>query len=81
MVVHTFKRGHKIIYLPCKGYIYADTGEPISVERPCKKCGKIPTEEGHDACLGTLKGVMFACCGHGTEDGYSMDFEGRSTKI
>lgn len=31
----------------------------------CPKCGKKPTPEGHDACLGTLKGVKFACCGHG----------------
>ncbi|WP_340074508.1 hypothetical protein [Leptobacterium sp. I13] len=23
------------------------------------------TEEGHDGCIGTLSGVMNACCGHG----------------
>ncbi len=31
---------------------------------PCKKCGELPTAEDHDPCLGTLPGVMNACCGH-----------------
>lgn len=32
----------------------------------CEKCGKGPTQEGHDGCLGTLPGdIMNACCGHG----------------
>jgi len=31
----------------------------------CAKCKKEPTKEGHDGCLGTLPGVMNACCGHG----------------
>lgn len=39
-------------------------------ERPCKRCGKMCTEEGHDACLGTIPGVVSACCGHGVEDPY-----------
>lgn len=50
---------------------YVDTGEP-TVEtwesRPCGHCGLDNTPEGHDGCLGTLPGVMNACCGHGTED-------------
>jgi len=25
----------------------------------------VRTPEGHDPCLGTLPGVLFACCGHG----------------
>lgn len=35
----------------------------------CAKCGKEPTEEGHDGCIGTLpeKEVMNACCGHGQD--------------
>jgi len=29
------------------------------------------TVDGHDACLGTLPDVAFACCGHGyTENAY-----------
>ena len=31
----------------------------------CPHCKRPPTKEGHDACLGTLKGVKYACCGHG----------------
>lgn len=36
----------------------------------CIKCGKPPTKEGHDGCLGTLDEsvVMNACCGHGRDD-------------
>lgn len=34
----------------------------------CIKCGKPPTPEGHDGCLGTLPAVMNACCGHGRDD-------------
>jgi hypothetical protein len=37
---------------------------------PCAKCGKLPTKEGHDACLGTLPGVIDACCGHGVREAY-----------
>ena len=35
----------------------------------CAKCGFLPTEEGHDGCLGTLDEniVMNACCGHGLD--------------
>jgi len=35
----------------------------------CAKCGKEPTKEGHDGCIGTLpsKKVMNACCGHGDD--------------
>lgn len=35
----------------------------------CEKCGKGPTDKGHDGCLGTLPGnIMNACCGHGNDD-------------
>lgn len=27
----------------------------------------MPTPDGHDACLGELPGVKYACCGHGVE--------------
>ena len=33
--------------------------------RPCGHCDRHVTPEGHDGCLGTLPGVMNACCGHG----------------
>lgn len=50
-------------------YRYVDNGDPIVAgsipERPCPQCGKPPTPEGYDACLGYLPGVTSACCGHG----------------
>ena len=33
--------------------------------RPCGHCGRHSTPDDHDACLGTLPGVLNACCGHG----------------
>ncbi len=44
----------------------AVTGHP----RPCPQCGRMPTPEGHDACLGTIPGAAGACCGHGMHVGY-----------
>jgi len=55
-------------------WIYSDTKEPVPnnyKDRPCGYCGKAFTKEGHDCCLGTLQGLMNACCGHGkTEEAY-----------
>jgi len=58
-----YQSGHKIIY---NGYwLYADAMTSISVARPCVRCGKLPTKEGYDACLGHIEGALSACCGHG----------------
>ena len=47
-------------------WVFVDNNEPtIGSNRPCGKCQEYITKEGHDACLGTLPGVMNACCGHG----------------
>jgi hypothetical protein len=35
------------------------------IPRPCPRCKKLPTKEGHDACLGHIPGLKAACCGHG----------------
>lgn len=65
----SFKRGHAIVFK--KGqWVYQDNGQPINVERPCKRCGNMPTKEGHDFCLGNIPGVISACCGHGAGKGY-----------
>ena len=69
IIARLFSRGHEIIYLN-DVWIYADNFKPINDDRPCKKCGMSPTKEGHDHCLGKLKGVKHACCGHGVEKGY-----------
>lgn len=49
---------------------YSDNDEIFDDGRPCKRCGKHPTKEGYDACLGYIKGAKHACCGHGIEKGY-----------
>jgi len=66
-MITSYSRGHKIIYKDSK-WVYSDTGEPISKERPCYRCGKLPTPEGYDACLGCIPGAVSACCGHGVTD-------------
>lgn len=34
----------------------------------CGVCHENRTPEGHDPCIGTLAGVINACCGHGEVD-------------
>lgn len=60
-------RGHPI--RPTR-FVFADTGLPVEDtwrERGCGHCGLASTPEGHDGCLGTLPGVVNACCGHGLQ--------------
>lgn len=71
MTVRSFQRGHRIEFVN-NNWIYSDTKESVSKERACIRCGKVPTKEGHDACLGTIEGITSACCGHGVEEGYSL---------
>jgi len=74
-------RGHPVRFdYDAYEWVYADTLEPVGDgnERPCVRCGRMPTSEGHDACLETLTGgVISACCGHGIEPPYVM-FEDES---
>lgn len=49
---------------------YADTGKPSNQPRPCVRCGRMPTPEGYDACLGYIPGALAACCGHGKQEPY-----------
>ena len=55
-------------------WYFADSGKPNTMEeyrkRICPKCGLLPTKDGHDPCIANLPGVLFACCGHGVEEGY-----------
>lgn len=62
-------RGHEIYYKNGDWY-YLDDDTIADDSRPCKKCGKYPTKEGCDACIGYLEGVTSACCGHGVEKGF-----------
>jgi len=72
-MVKSFKQGWGTTWNPEKGkWVYSDTQEDLEKIRPCKRCGKHPTKEGHDACLGKIPGVMSACCGHGIYVGFVM---------
>ena len=60
-------RGHDIEYIDDKWY-FCDSRDPVDENytgMPCGHCGKHDTADGHDGCLGTLPGLMNACCGHG----------------
>ncbi|GJM84307.1 hypothetical protein HMSSN139_68030 [Paenibacillus sp. HMSSN-139] len=78
-------RGHRIEFIDGV-WVYSDTKEPTVIngeynERPCGQCGMHQTKEGHDSCLGTLKGVMNACCGHGhTRDAYVQLLDGTTIR-
>lgn len=69
-VITSHSRGHKIIFLHNK-WLYSDSLTPLDAEeRPCKRCGRMPTIKGYDACIGEIKGAKSACCGHGVEEQY-----------
>ena len=77
-MIYCFRRGHKVVIRNVRlengiwlfDEYYADDYSLADYDRPCIKCGRMPTKEGYDACLGYLIGVKFACCGHGVEKGY-----------
>jgi len=70
-------RGHKIEKIN-KKWVYSDTKQPTAgTIRECGQCGMSNTKEGHDGCLGTLPGLMNACCGHGdTREAYVQFLDG-----
>ncbi len=73
-MVTSTKRGHKTFYdnFYC-GWFWSDDGLPIHIERSCIRCGKIPTEEGIDACIGKkLPNTQSACCGHGVNKAFTI---------
>ena len=63
-MVTTYSRGHKSYY-DGKNWRYCDNNEIDDGTRACVRCGKLPTPEGYDSCLGYIKGVTSGCCGHG----------------
>ena len=65
-----------------KRWRYVDNDEPTAethMTRPCGECGKFSTPEGHDPCIGTLPGVMNACCGHGEQIEAYVQYAGGDT--
>ena len=69
MAIKSYSRGWEIYY-DGKTWRYCDDDTICNDNRPCKKCGKYPTKEGYDACLGHINGAKSACCGHGVEKAY-----------
>lgn len=70
-------RGHPIAQENSGEWVFIDTRESVQEagdERPCGKCG-IPGSNTHDFCLGTLPGVLNACCGHGNSSESYIMFE------
>jgi hypothetical protein len=66
---YTYMRGHEIECKNSKWY-YCDNGELADHDRPCKRCGRMPTKEGYDACIGYVEGAIASCCGHGVKKPY-----------
>jgi len=73
MSAQSYSRGHSIIWAD-GAWRYEDTFTPVAIEgeRPCWRCGRMPTVEGYDACLGHIDGVTAACCGHGREQPFEV---------
>lgn len=80
-MTHSTLRGHDIEFVNNE-WIYSDTKKPTIYtfnSRPCGHCDKHNTPEDHDACLGELKGIMNACCGHGVvKEAYVQFLDGFS---
>ena len=70
-MVKSYSRGWEIYY-DGENWRYIDNNEIENDSRPCKKCGRTPTKDGYDACLGHIEGARSACCGHGVEEPYVM---------
>jgi len=70
-IIHAHTRGNDIYYI--NGiWVYTDGTPMDKEERPCTRCGRMPTKEGYDACLGYIPGATSACCGHGVSDPIMM---------
>ncbi len=69
MVAISYLRGNLCEYINDK-WVYLSDKAPIDNVRACTNCGKPPTPEGHDACLGYIEGAAWACCGHGIKESY-----------
>lgn len=77
MAVRSYWRGNEIYYdNAIDEWRYTSDGALVKdSDRPCGYCGQERTPEGHDPCLGTLPGVVNACCGHGNRSEAYIQFE------
>lgn len=67
LTARSYERGWPIIFQNGE-WVHEDTGESARDDRPCPRCGKMPTPEGYDACLGYILDAKTACCGHGISE-------------
>ena len=87
MAATGFIRGHEVFYDGDDWY-YKDTKQLASLfqqsQRACWLCEEVPVRctepecddywQGfHDPCIGHVKGVMSACCGHGRKNPYWVE--------
>lgn len=71
-----YYRGHRIHESAPGVWRYLDgTRVADDPQRACGVCQRPQTPEGHDPCLGSLPGVLNACCGHGKRDESYVVFE------
>jgi len=63
-MIKSHERGWPIEYIGGH-WVYSDNKKLIDGKRNCVRCGKKPTKDGHDACLGFIPNCTSACCGHG----------------
>lgn len=64
-------------------WYYSDTGDPViySKGKPCGKCDKPYTSEGHDPCIASLPYIRNACCGHGEpQEAYLQFMNGKCVR-
>lgn len=74
--------GHLLFYdWDKQTWRYSDDGSIADHNRPCIRCGHLPTPEGYDACLGKIPGARAACCGHGVQRGYVMYHQNKYLNI
>ena len=64
-------------------WVYTDLAVALDAypDRPCSRCGRRPTAEGHDGCLGRLQHVGGACCGHGIEEAWVVAGTGTTLEM
>lgn len=68
-MITSYSRGHKIIW-DGTNWRHEDDNSKHDDSRACITCGRRPTKEGYDACLGFIKHSTSACCGHGVDKPY-----------
>lgn len=76
MLSRSSYRGHPIVAVD-DDWVYEDTRAPVSDDkgRGCGFCHLANADDGHDPCIGELRGVMNACCGHGIEAHAYVQFD------